>query len=359
MKVETLLPLGKLDPGLAQPDAPLDLGTVAAQAELIDAIGYDALLMEETKDDPFQVLTLAAANSQRMHLGTSVAIAFARSPFVTAMSALTTQKISAGRFELGLGSQVRGHIRRRYGLEWRAPGPWMRDYVGAIKALWHSWQTETPVNYESATYNLNLSVPLFTPAPIEWPIPIQIAAVNPLMCAVAAEVADGVRLHPVCSADYIRDVVTPAVRKGHSRRTTSTAPDTHSATTGFEVCLKPLIATARDSETLRKRREIARQRLAFYVSTPAYRGAFDRYGLEDLANELAQLSKSGRWEELAPRIPDNVLEKWVLVANYDERVGAVKSRYGGLIDRIELSIPVETDADREQLKDIVAAIQAL
>ncbi len=359
MKVETLLPLGKLDPGLAQPDTPLDLSTVAAQAQLIDAIGYDALLMEETKDDPFQVLALAAANSGRMHVGTSVAIAFARSPFVTAMSAWTTQKVSAGRFELGLGSQVRGHIRRRYGLEWRAPGPWMRDYVGAVKALWRAWQTETPVNYESATYNLNLSVPLFTPAPIDWPIPIQIAAVNPLMCAVAAEVADGVRLHPVCSADYIRDVVDPALRKGAARRPTSPTHQPQPAATGFEVCLKPLIATARDAQTLAQRREIARQRLAFYVSTPAYRGAFDRYGLEDLANELAQLSKTGRWQELAPRIPDTVLEKWVLVASYEQLAAAVKTRYGGLIDRIELSIPVETDTDREQLTDIVAEIQAI
>jgi len=235
----------------------------------------------------------------------------------------------------------------------------MRDYVGAVKALWHSWQTETPLSYESDTYNLNLSVPLFTPDPIAWPIPIQIAAVNPLMCAVAAEVADGVRLHPVCCADYIRDVVDPALRKGQVRRQASTTHQPHLTTNGFEVCLKPLIATARDSETLSQRREIARQRLAFYLSTPAYRGAFDRYGLEDLANELAQLSKAGRWAELAPRIPDTLLEKWVLVATYEQLAQAVKIRYGELIDRIELSIPVETSADREQLTDIVAAVQAI
>jgi len=228
----------------------------------------------------------------------------------------------------------------------------MRDYVGAVRALWHSWQTETPVDYQSATYNLNLSVPLFTPAPIDWAIPIQIAAVNPLMCAVAAEVADGVRLHPVCSADYIRDVVSLALDKGRARRR-SGSPGS------FDICLKPLIATARDEQTLMARREIARQRLAFYVSTPAYRGAFDRYGLEDLANELAQLSKAGRWQELASRISDEVLEKWVLIATYDQLADAVNNRYGQLIDRIELSIPVEAKADSEQLKDIVGAIQAI
>ncbi len=355
MKIETLLPLGKLDPGLAAPEAPLDLAQIPAQSTLVDRLGFDALLMEETKDDPFQVLAIAAANSRNVHVGTSVAIAFARSPFVTAMSAWTAQKISSGRFELGLGSQVRGHIRRRYGLDWRAPVPWMRDYVGAIRALWHSWQTATPVDYSSDTYNLNLSVPLFTPSPIDWPIPIQIAAVNPLMCAVAAEVADGVRLHPVCSADYIRDLVEPALAKGRSRRSEADAmPDGL-----FEVCLKPLIATARDEETLLSRREIARQRLAFYVSTPAYRGAFDRYGLEDLANELAQLSKAQRWSELAGRISDEVLEKWVLVASYDKLADAVNSRYGDLIDRIELSIPVDSEADIEQLADIVQALHAI
>ena len=355
MKIETLLPLGKLDPGLAQPDAPLDLASVAEQSRAVDRLGYDVLLMEETKDDPFQVLALAATNSQNVHIGTSVAIAFARSPFVTAMSAWTAQKISGGRFELGLGSQVRGHIRRRYGQEWRAPVPWMRDYVGAVKALWHSWQTATPIDYSSSTYSLNLSVPLFTPSPIDWPIPIQIAAVNPLMCALAAEVADGIRLHPVCSADYIRDVVEPALTKGRARRA-SQAP---SSSPPFDICLKPLIATAGDERTLMQRREIARQRLAFYVSTPAYRGAFDRYGLEDLANELALLAKARRWTEMAGRINDNVLEKWVLIASYDELAGAVNARYGDLIDRIELSIPIDSEDDAAQLADIVAALHRI
>ena len=355
MKIETLLPLGKLDPGLAQPEAPLDLARVAEQATLVDRLGFDALLMEETKDDPFQVLALAAANSRNVHVGTSVAIAFARSPFVTAMSAWTAQKISTGRFELGLGSQVRGHIKRRYGLEWHAPVPWMRDYVGAIRALWHSWQSATPVDYSSDTYNLNLSVPLFTPSPIDWPIPIQIAAVNPLMCAVAAEVADGVRLHPVCSADYICDVVEPALAKGRGRQATAGVVPNDD----FEVCLKPLIATARDEEALVARREIARQRLAFYVSTPAYRGAFDRYGLEDLANELAQLSKAQRWNEMAGRIDDGVLDKWVLIATYDRLADAVNNRYGHLVDRIELSIPVDSEDDAAQLADIVRALHAI
>ncbi|MGI9324783.1 MAG: TIGR03617 family F420-dependent LLM class oxidoreductase [Pseudomonadales bacterium] len=346
MKIETLLPLGKLDPGLARPDAPLDLSGIGADAKLVDELGYNTLLMEETKDDLFQVLALAATNSQRVHLGTSVAIAFARSPYVTAMSAWTTAKLSNGRFELGLGSQVRGHIRRRFGLDWHPPGPWMRDYVRAVRAIWHSWQNETAIDFASDHYKLNLSVPLFTPAPIDHPdIPIQVAAVNSYMIAVAAEVADGVRLHPVCSAPYIQDVVLPIVST------------TRSVKGSFEVCLKPLIATGPDQQTLLQRREVARSRLAFYVSTPAYRGAFDRYGLSDLADELARLSKAQRWDAMAKLIDDRILDQWVVSAPYEQLADRVLERFAGLIDRVELSIPVTSPAEREQLQDIVTQIR--
>lgn len=348
MKIETLLPLGKLDPGLARPEAALDLQAVGADAALVDGLGYDSLLMEETKEDLFQVLALAAAHTKQVHVGTSVAIAFARSPFVTAMSAWTAQKLSSGRFELGLGSQVRGHIRRRFGLEWHPPGPWMRDYVRAVRAIWRSWQQQQPLDFVSEHYRLDLSVPLFTPDPLEHPaIPIQIAAVNPYMVGVAAEVADGVRLHPVCSAQYIADVVHPAIAAKRADQTP------------FEICLKPLVAAGPNEEVLAQRRETARQRLAFYVSTPAYRGAFDRYGLNDLADELAQLSKSQRWHEMAARIDDQTLDRWAVSATYGQLAGAVEARFAGCIDRIELSIPVANAAEREQLQEIVRAVQAL
>jgi len=347
MKTETLLPLGKLDPGLAAPEAPLDLESVPQQSALVDGLGYQTLLMEETKDDPFQVLAMAAAATRRVYLGTSVSIAFARSPYVTAMSAWTLQKLSGGRFELGLGSQVRGHIRRRFGMAWHAPGPWMRDYVNAVKAIWRSWQTESPLAFESRHYNLDLTVPLFTPAPIETPhIPIQVAAVNPYMCGVAAEVADGVRLHPVCSARYINDVLRPVIAAKRP-------PDK-----AFDVCLKPLIASAADTATLAARTEIARQRLAFYVSTPAYRLPFEQAGLEDLAMELAALSKAQRWDEMASRIDDEVLHEWVVVARYEDLAGVITQRYGGLVQRIEVSIPIEQPGDAAVLGNILQDIQA-
>lgn len=340
MKAETLLPLGKLDPGLRAPDIGLALTDVDRDAKTVESCGYYALLMEETKDDPFQVLALAAAATETLHIGTSVAIAFARSPYVIAQAAWTLQKISGGRFELGLGSQVRGHIRRRYGLEWHPPGPWMRDYVSAVRAIWNSWQTETKLDFESDRYNLNLTVPLFTPAPIEHPaIPIQVAAVNPYMARVAAEVADGVRLHPVCTPRYITDVLNPTMAPYRSNE--------------FEVCLKPLIATAPNSDALAERTEIARQRLAFYCSTPAYAAAFAIYGLEDLCADMAQLSKRQRWDDMAARVHDDLLHRCVVVALYDDLATTIEQRYADCVDRIEVSIPVTAPGDGEILAGIV------
>jgi probable F420-dependent oxidoreductase len=346
VKAETLLPLGKLDPGLKAPEVELDLGAVADDARQVESLGYHALLMEETKDDPFQVLALAAAATDRVRLGTSVAIAFARSPFVVAQSAWTLQKLSQGRFELGLGSQVRGHIRRRYGMEWHPPGPWMRDYVRAVRALWHSWQTRTSLAFESTRYNLNLTVPLFTPEPIEHPaIPVLVAAVNPYMCRVAAEVGDGVRLHPVCTPAYIKNTLIPAMEPYRSE--------------DFSVCLKPLIATARDQQTLAERVEITRQRLAFYCSTPAYANAFAAYGLQDLCAEMAQLSKQQRWDEMSARIDDELLHRFVVVSLFEDLAKTIAQRYGDCIDRIEISFPLKDESDARTLRCIIDELAAL
>jgi len=213
MEIETLLPLGKTDPGLRAPEVPLDLAAVGSDAQLLEQLGYDGIVFEETKDDPFVLVTLAAQATTRLKLGTAVAIAFPRSPTITALSAWTLQKLSRGRFTLGLGSQVKGHIERRYGMTWSAAGPWMREYIQAIRAIWESWQNGTPLNFAGQHYKLSLIVPLFNPGSIEHPrIPIHLAAVNPYMCRVAGEVADGLRPHPVCTPKYIREVMLPAVQ---------------------------------------------------------------------------------------------------------------------------------------------------
>ncbi len=351
MKVETLLPLGKVDPGLRAPEVPLDIYRVGEDAKLVEAMGYDGLMVEETKQDPYLVMALAAQATNRLKLGTAVAIAFPRSPTVTAMTAWTLAKLSRGRFTLGLGTQVKGHIERRFGLKWSAPGPWMRDYVCAVRAIWTAWQDGTALAFKSAHYNLNLMVPLFTPEPIEYPnIPIHLAAVNAYMCQVAGEVADGVRPHPVCTPHYIREVMLPAVRKGAVKAGRDLAD--------FSVSIKPLIATAPDPARLVDRIRDVRARVSFYASTPAYLACFEAHGLGNLARELQVLSKAQRWEEMPARISDEVLDLYATVGTYADIVPKLKARYRGLVSNVEFSIPVHSDADRERLTEMVAALQA-
>ena len=350
MRIETLLPLGKVDPGLRAPEQPLDIDTVSADARLVEQLGYDRLVVEETKDDPFVIMALAAASTETLGLGTSVAIAFPRSPAIMAMSAWTLQQQSKGRFCLGLGTPVRGHIRRRYGMEWSTPGPWMRVYIGAVRAIWQCWQDRTPLEYQSNHYNLNLMVPLFDPGPIEHPdVPIVVAAVGPRMCEVGGEVANGIRPHPVCTPKYIDQVMLPAVKAGLARAGRSLD--------GFEIAMKPLVATAPNEDILAQRVRDARARIAFYCSTPAYRRAFEIHGLGDLATELAQLSKAGRWNEMPERISDDILHEYVAVGTYDQIGDILVDRFKGRVTSIEFSIAARDEHVQATLQDLVQKIR--
>jgi len=351
MWIETLLPLGKTDPGLRAPERPMDLARVAADARLLEELGYDGIAVEETKEDPYVVMALAGQATTRLNLSTAVAMAFPRSPTVTALSAWTLQRLSRGRFTLGLGSQVRGHIQRRYGMQWSPPGPWMREYVQAVRAVWDCWQNGTPLDVQGQHYRINLMVPLFDPGPIEHPaIPIHLAAVNRVMCRVAGEVADGIRPHPVCTPRYIREVMLPAAAEGAAR----TGRDPAKLT----VAMKPLVATAPDAAALARKVADVRARVAFYCSTPAYRPAFEAHGLGDLADELAVLSKQQRWEEMPGRISEEVLHTFATVGTYDEIGRRLAERYGGLVHRIEFSIPCDMPAERERLGELVREVHA-
>jgi probable F420-dependent oxidoreductase len=350
VRLETLLPLGKVDPGLRAPDIPLDIWSVARDAALLEEIGYGGLVVEETKDDPFTLLALAAQATTDLRLGTSVTIAFPRSPTVMALSAWTLQKLSRGRFTLGLGTQVRGHIQRRYGVAWHPPAPWIREYTQAVRAVWDCWQNGSRLDFAGEHYRLSLMVPLFDAGPIEHPdIPIHLAAVNTGLCTVAGEVADGVRPHPVCTPSYIRSVMLPAVRRG--------AQKSGRALDGFRVCMKPLVASARTQEALVPKVRDARARIAFYASTPGYVRAFEHHGLGDLAAEAQLLSKAQRWEELPGLIDDEVLHEFVTVGTYDEIGDKILQRYGDVVTDIEFSIAVQTNKDRETLAKLAGLLQ--
>ena len=350
MIVESLLPLGKLDPGLREPDTPLDIRRFAELARTAEEVGLGAVLVEETKDDPFQLLALGSTTTSTIQLGTSVAMAFPRSPTATALSAWSLSKVSNGRFLLGLGTQVRAHIERRYGLKWHAPAPWMRDYVNAMRAVWDCWQNRTPLQFESQHYKLDVMVPLFDPGPIEHPdIPVHIAAIGPNMCALAGEVADGVRLHPVCTPRYIDERVLPNLARG-AARTDRNVDD-------VEVCMKPLIGTAPDEERLEKVVRTVRARVAFYLSTPSYRQTFELHDWGDIARQASVLSREKRWDELPGLVSDEMLNTVATIGTYDEIAAKLNGRYANRVDRIEFSIPVETPDDAERFRSILADIE--
>jgi len=348
--VETLLPLGKLDPGLREPDTPLHIADFAAGAAKAEDLGIDAVLVEETKDDPYQLLALGAAATSTIGIGTSVAMAFPRSPTITAMSAWSLQKLSQGRFVLGLGSQVRGHVRRRFGMDWHAPAPWMRDYIRAMRAVWDCWQNDTELNFESDHYSINLMVPLFNPGPIDHPaIPVHVAAIGPNMVAMAGEVADGVRLHPVCTSRFIDEEVRPNVVRGAARTGRDPAE--------VEICMKPLVGTAATDAALAKVAETVRARVAFYLSTPSYRRTFELHGWGEIAEQASRLSKAQDWDALPHLVHDEMLHTVATLATHDDIAARLNERYASRVDRIEFSMPVTTPVEAETYKSILATLQ--
>jgi probable F420-dependent oxidoreductase len=351
MKIETQLPLGNLDPGLRTAAGGLDLARVGEEAQLAESLGYDGIVSEETKDDPFIVLSLAAQATTAIGLATGVAIAFPRAPAATALAAWTLQRLSKGRFTLGLGSQVKGHIERRYGMAWSPPGPWMRDYVGALRAIWACWQQGgTKLDYQSEHYKLNLMVPLFAPPPIEHPeIRVQLAAVNPFMCQIAGEVADGIRAHPVCTPRYIEEVMLPAAKKG--------AAKAERDFTGFEMAVMPLIATAPDRKGLEARVRDVRARIAFYASTPTYLVAFETQGYGEVARHLQSYSRAQRWEEMPAFISDEMLDHYAVIGTHDEIAQKLNDRFASVASHLEFAIPIAGEADKAVLGDLLRSLR--
>jgi probable F420-dependent oxidoreductase len=350
VRVETHLPLGKVDPGIRATEKPLHLPRVPADARLVEELGFDGLVLTETKEDPFVVMAMAATTTERLQLTTAVAIAFPRSPTVTALTAWTLQRASAGRFVLGLGTQVKGHIERRYGVEWSAPGPWIEDYVRAVRAVWQCWQDGSPLDHHSDHYDLTLMNPLFDPGPIEHPrIPVHLAAVNRHMARVGGRVADGVRPHPICTRRYLEEVLRPAIEAG--------AREAGRDPREVSVCASPLLVTAPTESLLEQRISNVRARIAFYASTRTYRAVFDLHGWTDVADSLSVLSRQQRWDEMEHQISDEMVHAIAVIGTYDTIADEVAARYEGLCDGVEFSIPAEGREDRERLAAMVSRIQ--
>lgn len=316
----------------------------AAAAARAEEGGADGVFLTETAHDAFIGLALAASVTTRITLGTSVAIAFARTPMTLARSAFDIQRLSGGRAAIGLGSQIKPHITRRYSMPWSAPAARMREFVLATRAIWHSWQTGDRLAFSGDFYTHDLMTPVFDPGPLpKGAPPVWIAGVGPLMTAAAGEVADGLISHPMSSPEYLREVTLPAVREG---RVKAEAAGEGWTETPFTLSGTAMVATGRTEEEFTKALAAMRERLAFYGSTPAYAGVLERHGWGDLQPELSALSKQGRWKEMGNLIDDAVLNAFSVVAEDPAAAGReIRKRYTGLLNRVNVVLPYEPDAD--------------
>ena len=312
--------------------------------------GFDAVTANELRHDPFAPLAFAALATARVQLATSVAIAFPRSPMIVANQAWDLARHAHGRFVLGLGSQVKAHNERRFSTPWIAPAARMGEYLDALRAIFRCWEQEERLDYHGKYYSFTLMTPEFTPPPLGLPSPpLALAAVGPLMLKTAARRADSVRLHGFATRAYLEQVVRPlleaelaAAGKSFDR---------------FEITGGGFIATGPDAASVRAAAEKTRARVAFYGSTPAYRGVLDLHGLADLGVRLNALARAGRWVEMAAMISDDVLDLFCARAPYDALAEAVARRFAGLVDTVSLDL--RPDVPASVRRALVAAIQAI
>jgi probable F420-dependent oxidoreductase len=314
MKIDTALPS-------------LSLTDIPTYAPAIEELSFDAVWTTETQHDPFLPGPLIAEHTQELNFGTAVAISFARSPATMAYTAWDLAQTSGGRFILGLGTQVRGHIERRFGMSWPTSAvAKLREQILAIRAFWRTWQTGDRLNFRGDYYKLTLMVPFFNPGPIDHPeIPIYIAGVNTGLARLAGEVADGFHVHPLNSAHYLREVLLPAIAAG-ARKNGRSLTDINISTTAFVV-------------TSDEEKEFVRSQIAFYASTPSYRRVFGLHGWADIAEKLSGLAIRKKWDQMGSLISDEMIATFAIVADPDEIGAALLERYQGLSNRLTLYTP--------------------
>ncbi len=302
------------------------LGLAGASAGWADAIGYDGFFTAETSHDPFLPLALAHRAAPTLDLGTGIAVAFARSPMVVAYTSWDLAALSGGRFILGLGTQVKGHIVRRFGGEWLPPGPRMRDYLQALRAIFYSWQEGVPLQYDGKFYQLSLMTPFFNPGPIEHPeVPLAIAGVGPYMARLAGEMCQGFHVHPFHTVRYLDEVVIPNLARG--------AAAVGRSPSEVEMIATVFGVTGRTQADLEQSMASAKLQIAFYASTPNYAGVLELHGWE-FGERLNVLSRRGQWAEMAALIDDDVVAEVAVVAPLDRLGEEIRRRYGNRLQRV-------------------------
>jgi probable F420-dependent oxidoreductase len=302
------------------------LPEVAPAAHRTAALGYDGFFTAETAHDPFIPLALATQAEPGLTLGTAIAVAFPRSPMITAQVAWDLATVSEGRFILGLGTQVKPHVVRRFSVEWTTATKRLRDYVDALRAIWRSFQTGEPLRFESEEYRFSLITPFFNPGPIDHPdVPIAIAGVGPGLARLAGERCDGFHVHPFHTVKYLDEVVIPNIAAGAAQQGREASE--------VELISTVFVVTGRDAAEMRRSMKSAKQQMAFYASTPSYRIVLDTHGW-DFGDTLNRMSRRGEWDAMAEVIPDEVVAEVGVVAEPGAVGPAIKERYGNRIARI-------------------------
>jgi probable F420-dependent oxidoreductase len=331
---------------------PIDIAFHDSPAELpdfaraVEERSPDAgLFVTEAAHDPFVALALASTTTSRLRLGTSVALAFARTPMATAYSAYDVHRLSGGRLVLGLGPQIKPHITRRYSMPWSSPAARMAEYVEALRAIFASWQTGERLDFRGDFYSHTLMPPLFNPGPLGYDAPpVWLAGVGPRMVETAGRVADGFIGHPLVSRAYVQDELLPRLEAGRVRAEEQRP---------FTVSLMAITAVGRTEEQLAESVAAARRQIGFYASTPAYRPVLDHHGWGDLHTEAHRATLEGRWDDLPSMVDDEVLETLAVIGDPAQVARGVRERFDGLADRVTLSMP--HTADRDVPLEIVAA----
>jgi len=319
-----------------------DLNTSSDLARAVEDYGFDGLWVAEAAHNPFLPLTHAAMATDRINLGTAIAVAFPRSPMMMAQTAWDLAEQSQGRFILGLGTQIKPHITKRFSAKWGKPVTQLREYIQSLRAIWHSFQTGERLKVEGEYYNFSLLTPFFTPTSMDYHnIPIYIAGVNTGLAKLGGELCDGFHVHSFHTPDYLRQVLIPAFEEGGDR-TGRTRED-------LSLSCAIFVVTGHNEDEIQESKIATKSQIAFYASTPSYSKVLELHGWEDLIPELNALLRRNKWDEMHTRISDDMLEHFAVVAPPDELPYKVRERYDGLLDRVGFYFPFEPDDDSKRI----------
>ncbi len=324
-----------VDGGIGFNPDPAQIGKIAKNIELA---GYDGVWSPETGHDPFFPLAIAAEHTENMMLGTGIAVAFARSPMNLASVANDIQLMSKGRLMLGLGSQIKAHIEKRFSMPWSHPAPRMREFILAMRAIWDSWHNGTKLEFRGEFYTHTLMTPFFSAGPNPYgPPKVLLAAVGELMTQVAGEVADGLLVHGFTTERYLKQITMPAVEAG--LKASGKSRD------DFIISYPAFVATGENEGEIMAATQMVKSQIAFYGSTPAYKGVLELHGWGDLQKDLNILSKQGEWVKMRELIDQDILEAFAIVCEPDQIAKSLLERFGGVVDRISFYAPYNIDSE--------------